>query len=105
LIPNVLVVLHSVTGEGSRRNPVPGTAAGVRWIATIEDLKELRELLLGVDEFAFDTEFHRERSYYPQLALLQVAWDGGIALIDPLAVDIASLGPAFTGRSTVVAHA
>ncbi|HEY2427446.1 MAG TPA: ribonuclease D, partial [Acidimicrobiales bacterium] len=74
-------------------------------MASDDELAELATTLCGVDEFCFDTEFHRERSYYPQLALLQVAWDGGVALVDPLAVDIAPLAPCFAGPATVVAHA
>jgi ribonuclease D len=33
-----------------------------------------------------DTEFFRERTYYPRPALIQVADDEGVALVDPLAV-------------------
>lgn len=36
---------------------------------------------------AIDTEFVSERTYYPQLALVQIATPDGIALIDPLADD------------------
>jgi ribonuclease D len=43
------------------------------------------------DAYALDTEFHRERTYFAQLALLQIAWDGEIALVDPLAVDVGPL--------------
>jgi ribonuclease D len=74
-------------------------------VASDAELAELVEILVGAGEFAFDTEFHRERTYYPQLALLQVAWDGGIALVDPMAVDIVSMAPCFTGGAGVVAHA
>ncbi|GAC1534155.1 MAG: ribonuclease D [Acidimicrobiales bacterium] len=84
----------------------PGPPAeGVEWIATPEALEALVDTLSTVGEFAFDTEFHRERTYYPQLALLQVAWDGGIALVDPLAVDIAPLARCLGGPGIVVAHA
>ena len=40
--------------------------------------------------YAVDTEFHREHTYFPKLALVQIAWRDGLALIDPLAVDIAA---------------
>lgn len=75
------------------------------WVNSEDTLAELITALKPVGELCFDTEFHRERTYYPQLALLQVAWDGGIALVDPLAVDIRPLGPTLAGEATVVAHA
>ena len=37
------------------------------------------ERLLVVDRYALDTEFHRERTYWPRLALVQVAWPAGDA--------------------------
>ena len=36
---------------------------------------------------AVDTEFFRETTYYPQLALVQIATDSIVACIDPLAFD------------------
>lgn len=61
--------------------------------------------LLAVDAFAIDTEFHRERTYFPQLALIQLAWGDEIALVDPLAVDLAPFAAALEGPATVVMHA
>jgi ribonuclease D len=67
--------------------------------------------LCEADRYALDTEFHRERTYWPGLALVQVAWpDGaagpaGVALIDPLAVDVAPLGAVLAGPGVLVAHA
>ncbi|WJW75411.1 ribonuclease D [Thiohalobacter sp. IOR34] len=43
--------------------------------------------LAGAEWIALDTEFLRERTFYPQLCLLQVATPGAIACIDPLAID------------------
>ncbi|MGH9055394.1 MAG: ribonuclease D [Acidimicrobiales bacterium] len=67
--------------------------------------------LLGVDGYALDTEFHRERTYWPKLALVQVAWPAGsagpagVALVDPLAIDIAPLSKVLAGPAVMVAHA
>jgi ribonuclease D len=68
-------------------------------------LAELVEALLPEERYALDTEFHRERSYYPQLALLQVAWSGGLALVDALALDLKPLARVFDGPGLAVLHA
>lgn len=60
------------------------------------------------ERYALDTEFHRERTYWPQLALVQIAWDGpsgGITVIDPLAVDVRPLAEVLTGPGLMIAHA
>jgi ribonuclease D len=69
-----------------------------RWLELVERLAE-------AEAYALDTEFHRERTYFPQLALVQLAWDGGVALVDPLAVDVSLLAKVLEGRGTMVAHA
>jgi ribonuclease D len=76
-----------------------------RWIDEPAALADLAETLCAVDVFAFDTEFHRERTYYPHLALMQIAWTDGLALVDPLALDLHPLAPCFEGPAMVVAHA
>ena len=78
-----------------------GTA---RWIDTDEGLAAVVDEVASAPRVAVDTEFHRERTYWPVCALVQVAWEGGEALIDPLAVDLTRLAPLLTGR-TVVMHA
>src|SRR5579864_4367809 len=55
--------------------------------------------------YALDTEFHGERTYWPRLALVQVAWPGSIALIDPFAVDMAAFAEILAGPGLLVAHA
>ncbi|HZB70719.1 MAG TPA: HRDC domain-containing protein, partial [Acidimicrobiales bacterium] len=55
--------------------------------------------------YAVDTEFHRERTYAPRLALLQLAWSDGCAVVDPLAVDVAPLASVLEGPGTAVIHA
>ncbi len=89
--------------------PAPGTtrvAAG-SWQLVAEEgaLKGLLGVLAGVDEYAIDTEFHRERTYFPHLALVQIAWSGGIALVDPLAVDMTSFASLFDSQAVAVLHA
>ena len=50
-------------------------------------LKELGQKLANLDFFTLDTEFIREKTYYPILALVQVSWHGqGPILIDPLEI-------------------
>ena len=59
-----------------------------------------------VEAFGIDTEFHRERTYYPQLALVQLSWDDQKALVDPLAVDLGAVRRAsWKGRASCVMHA
>ncbi|MHB8243953.1 MAG: ribonuclease D [Acidimicrobiales bacterium] len=66
---------------------------------------DLVDELATVDQFAIDTEFHRERTYYPQLALVQIAWEGGLVLVDPLAVDVAGFAKVFASGAVAVLHA
>jgi ribonuclease D len=73
-----------------------------RWIDTRDGLDELVATLREQPRYALDTEFHGERSYWPRLALVQVAWPGGVALVDPLAVDPAPLAAALDGGEMVV---
>ena len=68
-------------------------------------LEALCDELVGEEFYAVDTEFHTERTYWPQLALIQFGWREKVALVDPLAVDPAPLGRLFAGPGTAVAHA
>jgi ribonuclease D len=55
----------------------------------VSDTASLEALALKLEHepaFALDTEFIRERTYYPQLCLIQLAMPGLVACIDPLAI-------------------
>ncbi|MEO6835527.1 MAG: HRDC domain-containing protein [Candidatus Tumulicola sp.] len=54
---------------------------------------------------ALDTEFHAERTYAPRLMVVQLAFDDGAAIVDPLAIpDLRALVGALA-ETTVVGHA
>ncbi len=76
-----------------------------RWVDQPDELDEIVIELLDQPRYAIDTEFHRERTYYPALALVQIAWPGNLVLIDPLAVDVAALRPLFESDVVAVFHA
>jgi ribonuclease D len=75
------------------------------WIADDQALDELLDRLQSHDRVALDTEFHRERTYFPRLALIQLAWVGGIAIIDPLSCDASKLHRIFGKKHLIVLHA
>ncbi len=75
-----------------------------------DDVDALVETLLTVERYALDTEFHRERTYYPQVALVQIAYhdaDGvnTTVLIDPLETDLASFQPVMESDALCILHA
>ena len=76
-----------------------------RWIDTDVDLAGLVDQLAGEPEIALDTEFHRERTFWPDVALVQLGWRGGIALVDTLAVDPAPLAALLGPGRTITMHA
>jgi ribonuclease D len=80
-------------------------AVDARWIDSQLEFDELVAALLDEPRYALDTEFHGERSYWPRLALVQIAWSGGLALVDPFAVELEPLGAVLEGPGCMVAHA
>lgn len=66
---------------------------------------EVLEQLADEPRYGVDTEFHRERTYFPKLALVQISWSGGAVLIDPLAVDLERFAGVLEGPGTAVMHA
>ena len=57
------------------------------FINTTEQLNEFCEQITGSQWLAIDTEFLREKTYYPVFCLLQVSNGEVAACIDPLAID------------------
>ena len=88
-----------------RRSPRDAERPSFRLLQHRDELDELIAVLQDEPQYALDTEFHRERTYYPHLALLQVAWAGGIALIDPLVVEVAPFAEVLSGDGVAVLHA
>lgn len=89
--------------------PVPEAPLRARWIDRQGDLDDLIDALVAEPRYALDTEFHRERTYFPKLALVQVAWRTSqgqqVALIDPLAVDVTPFSKLFASDALCVIHA
>jgi ribonuclease D len=65
-----------------------------RLITTTGDLKQLCRQLSTEEFVTVDTEFMRERTYWPELCVVQLAGDHDVAVIDAQAegIDLASLG-------------
>jgi ribonuclease D len=93
---------------GPRRRaakPVVAVDVEYEWIDTEAGLQDLIEEASKVDTYAIDTEFLRERTYYPRLALVQIGFGDRIALIDPLRVSIAPLVKLLESDAVAVFHA
>jgi ribonuclease D len=79
----------------------------VQFIDTEADLVSFCQRIADTRWMTVDTEFLREKTYYSQLCLIQVATDDEIACIDPLAID--NLDPIldliYDPAITVVFHA
>jgi ribonuclease D len=76
-----------------------------RWVGDDRAFAEVLAALERAPLYCLDTEFHRERTYHARLALLQLAWDDQIVLVDPVAVDVAPLARVLDGPGRCVMHA
>ena len=82
------------------------SANDILYIDTADALDGFCAALGTADWIALDTEFLREKTYYPKLCLLQIATPDIVACIDPLA--LADLSPLldiiYDERITKVMH-
>ena len=81
------VAHHAAVSTPSRDR----SAVEPRWIDDDRALAELVKILVDEPAYGLDTEFISERTYWPQLCLVQVSWAQGVALVDPLACDVRAL--------------
>jgi len=74
-------------------------------VATSTGLETLCARIRSAPRIGLDTEFHHERSYTARLMVVQIAFEDGAAIVDPLA--IADLGPLARAMSQtlVIGHA
>jgi ribonuclease D len=56
------------------------------WIDERDSLASVIDAMQSAPRHALDTEFERVRTFWPKLALIQIALPGRIALVDPLAL-------------------
>ncbi|MEO8160425.1 MAG: ribonuclease D, partial [Arenimonas sp.] len=75
-------------------------------IDVAEELEGRLRSWQGQPLVGLDTEFIRERTYYPQLALVQLSVPGEVLLVDPLAPGVgAALKPLLEDRAvTKIMH-
>ncbi len=75
-------------------------------IVTAEsELREVAQRIARAPRVGLDTEFHNERSYTARLMVVQIAFDDGVVIVDPLALpDLTALADALA-ETLVVGHA
>ncbi|MFM7045576.1 MAG: ribonuclease D [Ilumatobacteraceae bacterium] len=76
-----------------------------RWIDSTAEVADVAKRLVAEGRYALDTEFHRERTYFPRLALVQLAGSDDLVLIDPQACDLSPLRELFESDALAVLHA
>ena len=69
------------------RTALMTSASNVLYIDTPSSLDDFCQQLGAAAWIALDTEFLREKTYYPKLCLLQIATPEVVACIDPIALD------------------
>ena len=76
-----------------------------RWIDDQRSFEEFIARAATCPSYALDTEFHRERTYWAHLALVQLAAGGEVAVVDALAVDVTPLRTLLESDAPCLMHA
>ncbi len=79
----------------------PPETAAAEWIDQPEALQAWLAALPADAAVGLDTEFMRRNTFHPQLALLQLGWNGQHALVDPLAFTVGDTLQSRLGAGTV----
>ena len=81
---------------------LPVQAPEAKWIERREQLEQWLAALPPGATLSLDTEFMRRNTFYPQLALLQLGWNGRYALVDPLAFEFGDVLQRFIGEGELI---
>lgn len=75
------------------------------WVDTDSAFADACRAAAAEPFYAVDTEFHRERTYYPHLALVQLRWADTTVLVDSLVVDMDPLAQLLQSDALPLLHA
>ena len=78
---------------------------GYRWIDDDSSVVSIAERLRTVPNYAIDTEFHREKTYFPQLALVQIKVEEETFLLDAPRISPSALADLFRNDAVAILHA
>ncbi len=76
-----------------------------QWIDNSSETRDAIQEISKESHYFLDTEFHREKTYFPQLALVQIASANQIYIFDPTRIDVALFAELFQQNSVCVLHA
>lgn len=83
-----------------------GSTTAIEWVDSQAAFDDVLGRLEDAATVALDTEFHRERTYFPKLALVQLAFEPDeLVLVDPLQVDLTPFATVLESDTTIVIHA
>jgi len=75
------------------------------WVDNQDAFEELILRAVNAGRVGLDTEFHRERTYWPKVALIQLRVGNDTFLVDPLKVDLAPFSEVLRSDAVLVMHA